>query len=266
MTTELARERCQSCRGLTEPMPAADVDALTARISAEWHLTADRRALRREIIFKGGFAEAMAFLNDVARAADDEDHHPDFTLRAWNRVEVVQFTYVVGGLTHNDFIIAAKIDEILTRYPSHRGPDAEEGKAVVRKFVAQVLNGGDLAALRRIVSPQLVEHDTATMTSDRASLARKVADRHAAFADLHFDEQELVAEEDLVALRGTWRGTHRARYLETEPTGRSVEVGEHHVFRIAAGSIVEHWSEFDAEGLLRQLGAGAEARAAGPTV
>lgn len=265
MTTDLARERCQSCTGLTEPIPVAEVDALSGRISAEWQLTVDGRALRREVIFKG-FAEAMAFLNDVARAADEEDHHPDFTLRAWNRVELVQFTYVVGGLTRNDFVIAAKIDEILARYPSHRSPDREEGKAVVRKFVAQVLNSGDLAALRRIVSPQLIEHETATTTSDRESLARKLVERHTAFPDLRFDEVELVAEVDLVALRGTWRGTHRARYIGTEPTQRSVEVGEHHVFRVAGGSIVEHWSEFDAEGLMRQLGLRSESRASGTTV
>ena len=117
-TVELARKRCQSCTGIKEPLPQAEVQRLLGEISPDWRLGGTGHHLEREIVFEN-FAEAMRFLNRVAEVAEEEDHHPDFTLRAWNRVHLVQFTYVVDGLTENDFIIAAKIDELLASGQFH---------------------------------------------------------------------------------------------------------------------------------------------------
>lgn len=60
-----------------------------------------------------GFADAMKFVNRIAEIAEREGHHPDILMIHFNNVEVVLFTHYVGGLTENDFIIAAKIDQII---------------------------------------------------------------------------------------------------------------------------------------------------------
>jgi steroid delta-isomerase-like uncharacterized protein len=76
----------------------------------------------------------------------------------------------------------------------------------------------------------------------------------AAFPDLVCIQARLVREADLVAYQGTWRGTHRGAFGSVEPTGREVEVGEHRLYRVRDGQVVEHWQEQDTAGLLRQLG------------
>jgi len=75
----------------------------------EAHIAA---CLDREFIFKD-FAEAMKFVNKVAGIAEEENHHPDIKIN-YSRVELGLTTHAIGGLSENDFILAAKIDEIGT--------------------------------------------------------------------------------------------------------------------------------------------------------
>jgi 4a-hydroxytetrahydrobiopterin dehydratase len=58
------------------------------------------------------FAEAMAFVNRVADAAEEADHHPDIHLHGWNKVRLELSTHSEGGLTQGDFDMAARIDEL----------------------------------------------------------------------------------------------------------------------------------------------------------
>ena len=67
------------------------------------------RSLRREFSFPD-FLGAIAFVNKLAALAEEEQHHPDLTVH-YNRVEVTLWTHTVGGLSENDFILAAKIDQ-----------------------------------------------------------------------------------------------------------------------------------------------------------
>ena len=64
----------------------------------------------RELKLKD-FAEAMRFVDRVAEVAEAEGHHPDFCV-SWSRVRLELFTHAIGGLSENDFIMAAKIDEL----------------------------------------------------------------------------------------------------------------------------------------------------------
>jgi 4a-hydroxytetrahydrobiopterin dehydratase len=68
--------------------------------------------LRREVAFTD-FKAAIAFVNRVAEVAEAENHHPDITIH-YNRVVFTLWTHDAGGLTENDLILAAKIDELLT--------------------------------------------------------------------------------------------------------------------------------------------------------
>jgi 4a-hydroxytetrahydrobiopterin dehydratase len=77
----------------------------------DWKLTADGRRLRREWRVKD-FVTALAFFDQVGRVAEEEDHHPDLHLTGYRNVAIELSTHAVGGLTENDFILAAKIDSI----------------------------------------------------------------------------------------------------------------------------------------------------------
>ena len=70
----------------------------------------DGRAIVREWTF-ADFAKAIAFVNRVAEAAEAANHHPDITI-SWNKVELTLTTHSEGGLTENDFELAARIDSL----------------------------------------------------------------------------------------------------------------------------------------------------------
>lgn len=69
-------------------------------------------AIRRRFMFKD-FRAAIAFINQVATIAESENHHPDIHLTGWNKVELVLSTHAIGGLSENDFILAAKVNDLV---------------------------------------------------------------------------------------------------------------------------------------------------------
>jgi len=75
-----------------------------------WTATERASRLTRRFTF-ADFRGAMAFVTALAELANAEDHHPDFAVR-WNVVEVVSWTHDAGGLTDNDFILAARLDAL----------------------------------------------------------------------------------------------------------------------------------------------------------
>ena len=77
-----------------------------------WKLGKDR--ISTDTKFKD-FTGAMKFINRVAALAQREDHHPDMRLYSWNRVGLELYTHAIGGLSQNDFILAAKINKILNK-------------------------------------------------------------------------------------------------------------------------------------------------------
>ncbi len=254
---ELAREYCKPCSGITKPLGPADIAELLPGISPEWRVVRDGRALERDLKLDD-FMDAMSFLNDVAVASEAEDHHPDFELTAWNRVKIIQLTYVIDALSRNDFVIAAKIDELLAARAAKRaavGATLDAKKAVVERFHAEVLAAGRVAALDDLLGATFVEQaQGGGATGGRAELERSLAAHRAAFPDVRYELHHVVGEDDRIALRASWSGAHEGPFLGIARTGRTVTVGEHHLFRVVDGKIVEHWSEFDGEGLLRQLG------------
>jgi 4a-hydroxytetrahydrobiopterin dehydratase len=77
----------------------------------EWKLTGDGKRIRREWRVKD-FATALAFFSDVGQIAEAEDHHPDLHLTGYRNVAIELSTHALGGLSENDFILAAKIDRL----------------------------------------------------------------------------------------------------------------------------------------------------------
>jgi len=77
---------------------------------AGWTLARDFKKLSKQFKFKN-FLEAMEFANKITPIAESEGHHPDLSI-GWGRVEIELTTHAIGGLSENDFILAAKIDKI----------------------------------------------------------------------------------------------------------------------------------------------------------
>ena len=112
----LASERCVPCEAGVPPLPLEQAQALLAELNDRWHLVEGGRSLTREITFRT-FGRAMAFLNRLAEVAEAEGHHPDFCLTGWNRVSLTLTTHAIGGLSRNDFVLAARLENLI-RPPS----------------------------------------------------------------------------------------------------------------------------------------------------
>jgi 4a-hydroxytetrahydrobiopterin dehydratase len=107
---ELTRKRCAPCEGDVQPVSADQARAFLAGLPA-WKLTADRQRIRREWRVKD-FLTALDFFQRVGRLAEDEGHHPDLHLVGYRNVAIEIWTHAIGGLSENDFILAAKIDTL----------------------------------------------------------------------------------------------------------------------------------------------------------
>lgn len=105
--TELTKKRCVPCEGGIPKLDDEGVELFLKKVHG-WQAKDHR--LTKTYEFKD-FMEAMAFLNRMAEVAESEGHHPDFYVH-YNRVDITLWTHAAGGLTENDFILAAKIDEL----------------------------------------------------------------------------------------------------------------------------------------------------------
>ena len=108
--TELAQRRCEPCEGGTAPLTRAAADELLLRLDPAWTLDENAASLRRVFSFRD-FYRTMSFVNAVAHVANIEDHHPDLEV-GYGTCAVRYSTHAIGGLSENDFICAAKLDQI----------------------------------------------------------------------------------------------------------------------------------------------------------
>lgn len=105
----LASRTCEACAPGTPPIEEARAAALQSELNPAWTRDATAK-LQREFRFPN-FRDAFAFTAKLALLAEAEGHHPDLEL-GWGRVAVSLTTHAAGGLTDNDFIMAAKIDRL----------------------------------------------------------------------------------------------------------------------------------------------------------
>ena len=108
--TELTGKLCAPCEGGMPPLGPEQVRSYLDALP-DWKLAADGRAIRREWRVKD-FATALDFFRRVGEVAEAEDHHPDLHLTSYRNVAIELSTHAIGGLSENDFILAAKIDQL----------------------------------------------------------------------------------------------------------------------------------------------------------
>lgn len=112
----LINKKCRPCEGGVEPCTLAEATQQLEKLP-NWRLTHNGQRIRRDWVVKH-FPAAMDFLNEVARVAEEEQHHPDLHLEGYRKVAIEIWTHAIGGLSENDFILAAKIDQLPVKLKS----------------------------------------------------------------------------------------------------------------------------------------------------
>ena len=108
--TKLTEKKCGPCEGKMQPF-SKEQAAPYLREVPEWNLSADERSIIRQYTMKN-FMAAVHCIEKIARVAEQENHHPDIHLTGYRNLRVELSTHAIGGLSENDFILAAKINEL----------------------------------------------------------------------------------------------------------------------------------------------------------
>ncbi|MDQ3862632.1 MAG: ester cyclase [Actinomycetota bacterium] len=133
---------------------------------------------------------------------------------------------------------------------------SEENKALIRRWVEEVVNAGNLTVADEIMAPDYAFYVASRPTPvDREGHRHLVATFLGAFPDLRRNIEEMVGEEEKVVERWTVRGTHQGEFQGLAPTGRSISYAGITIWRIGGGKIVENRTVQDFMGLMQQLGA-----------
>jgi len=135
--------------------------------------------------------------------------------------------------------------------------DPAASKAVALRLVESIFNKGDMQVFDELFADTYVNHNMPVpgISGTRSGFRQVVEATRQAFPDVHVHIQDIVAEDSLVVFHDTAEATSTGEFLSLPPNGKHLEWTEIHFLRVSNNQIVEHWSNFDQLGILRQLGA-----------
>jgi steroid delta-isomerase-like uncharacterized protein len=133
---------------------------------------------------------------------------------------------------------------------------SEHNKAIVRRLFAELWNTGNLSVADEIFTPNYTHHDPSTPDFGRGpeSEKKRATLYRTAFPDIHLTIEDVIAEGETVMTRWSCRGTHKGELNGFAPTGKQITVSGVTVARISNGKIAEGYVNWDAQGLMQQLG------------
>lgn len=103
------QKKCTPCEAGTPPLNKDKVQKFLAELKTPWEVLENRK-IKKQFIFKD-FKKSMEFVNQVAKVAEEQQHHPDIYI-FYSKVTIELWTHSIGGLSENDFIMAGKIENI----------------------------------------------------------------------------------------------------------------------------------------------------------
>ena len=112
--SDLTEKKCLPCEGGVLPFDISEIHKYQKKVDG-WDLDKDNKEvffLSKKFNFDN-FLESQKFINEVAKISEDEGHHPDISF-GWGYAEIKITTHAIEGLSENDFILAAKIDKIIS--------------------------------------------------------------------------------------------------------------------------------------------------------
>ena len=110
---DLLKKKCQPCEGGVIPFNISEIHKYQKKVDG-WDILKDKKEiffLNKKFNFKN-FVESQKFINKIGEISEDEGHHPDISF-GWGYAEVKITTHSIEGLSENDFILAAKIDQLI---------------------------------------------------------------------------------------------------------------------------------------------------------
>ena len=133
----------------------------------------------------------------------------------------------------------------------------EENKAIVRRYIDEAVNKGNLGVLDELMDPNYVNPKSASGAAPGGAERYKqgVTRTRASFPDIQVTFEYMIAEGDLIAYHSVWRGTHLGPFRGIAPTGKRVEWQATCYRRVIDGKVVEGWGTYDWLAILEQLGA-----------
>jgi len=136
--------------------------------------------------------------------------------------------------------------------------NAERNKATLQRLYDEVMNGHDVEAADKLITPDRPDHDATfppEFTRDREGFKKLFRMLIGAFPDLRFSTEFMVAEGDMVGAFSSVQGTHRGEFMGIAPTGNSFTIRNADYCRFTDdGLIAEHWGLVDMASMMRQLG------------
>lgn len=133
----------------------------------------------------------------------------------------------------------------------------EPNKALVRQFIEEVFNKGNVSIIDALLAPSFIEHEELPpgIPNDREGVKLLPQMMHSAFPDFKATIEDMLADGDKVVIRMTWEGTQEGEFMGIPPSGKRMSIGVIDIIRVADGQLVEHWGQMDSMGLMQQLGA-----------
>lgn len=132
---------------------------------------------------------------------------------------------------------------------------AEQNKTIARRFIEEVIGKGNWEVVDELVGANYCYQAPGMEVSGPDGIKQLLGMLRTAFPDWNESIEELLSEGDKVVFRVTGTGTHKGDWMGIPPTGNEVTVKGIDIIRIEGGKIVEHWANFDAMGMMQQLGA-----------
>jgi steroid delta-isomerase-like uncharacterized protein len=131
----------------------------------------------------------------------------------------------------------------------------EQNKSIVRRWVEEGWNKGNLALIDQLFAPNFVQHEPPPETvTNREALRPYVSAYLSAFPDLRFSIDDLIAEGDKVVWRFTAKGTNNGPLMGMPPSGKNCIITGQIILRLENSRMVEAWLNLDALGMMQQLG------------
>lgn len=111
---QLASKKCKPCEGGVAACSLDEARRQITLLGSDWKLSTDGKMISRNWRLKN-FVQAMKLVNEASRIAEEDQHHPDLHVTGYRNVAIELTTHAIQGLSENDFILAAKIDQAASK-------------------------------------------------------------------------------------------------------------------------------------------------------
>ena len=129
----------------------------------------------------------------------------------------------------------------------------EENKALARRFINDIFLKGDPQAVEELVAEDFTPHDWGDTQRGRTAMLGAIQRTSAGLSDVVMSIEDVIAEDDKVAVRLTSSATQTGEFMGLPPTGARYTIPEIHIFKIRDGQVTDHWHQLDMMGMQQQL-------------